>query len=321
MPESVLESFPPFIRRDWFSVGNGQQLHLAQYGNPQGIPLLYLHGGPGAGCDIGDLALFNGDQYWILLLDQRGSGQSLPFGDLAHNHLNGLICDMEAIRLALGIERWCLAGGSFGATLGLIYSGLFPERVIAQVLWALFIPSKEGIDWLYGADGAATLQPAAYRLFSGNASVAPSLTELLDSYHQGLASADENLRHHFARRWVQWELKLAGARLVLPRQLPDPVLALADIELHFARHAYFNAMSVLQRVTPRVKARSVLLQGMQDAICPAALLRDFLAGLEHAITIQSVADGGHMLNSESLFLAVTAEIHAMWSWIHQREIQ
>lgn len=315
------ESFPSFIRRDWFNVGNGQQLHLAQYGNPQGIPLLYLHGGPGAGCDIGDLALFNGDQYWILFLDQRGSGQSLPFGDLANNHLTGLISDIEAIRLALGIERWCLAGGSFGATLGLIYSGLFPERVIAQVLWALFIPSKEGLDWLYGADGAAKSQPAAYRLFNDIFPVQLSLIELLDSYHLGLASADEDVRYHFVRRWVQWELQLAGARLVLPRLLPESVLALANIELHFARHNYFNAMNVLQRVTPRVKARSVLLQGMQDAICPATLLRDFLAGLEHAITIQSVVDGGHMLNSESLFLAVTAEIHAMWSWIHQREIQ
>nr|MBP8119135.1 alpha/beta fold hydrolase [Shewanella sp.] len=263
------ESFPSFIRRDWFNVGNGQQLHLAQYGNPQGIPLLYLHGGPGAGCDIGDLALFNGDQYWILLLDQRGSGQSLPFDDLANNHLTGLISDIEAIRLALGIERWCLAGGSFGATLGLIYSGLFPERVIAQVLWALFIPSKEGLDWLYGADGAAKLQPVAYRLFNDIFPVQLSLTELLDSYHLGLASADENVRYHFARRWVQWELQLAGARLVLPRLLPESVLALANIELHFARHNYFNAMNVLQRVTPRVKARSVLLQGMQDAICPA----------------------------------------------------
>lgn len=315
------ESFPSFIRRDWFNVDNGQQLHLAQYGNPQGMPLLYLHGGPGAGCDIGDLAIFNGDQYWILLLDQRGSGQSLPFGDLANNHLTGLISDIEAIRLALGIERWCLAGGSFGATLGLIYSGLFPQRVIAQVLWALFIPSKDGIDWLYGADGAAKLQPAAYRLFSGNSRVLPSLTELLDSYHLGLASADENVRYHFARRWVQWELTLSGARLILPRQLPESVLALANIELHFARHNYFNAMNVLQRVTPRVKARSVLLQGMQDSICPAALLHDFLAGSAHGITFKAVADGRHMLNSESLFLAVTAEIHGMWSWIQQQENQ
>ncbi|MGL5048321.1 MAG: alpha/beta fold hydrolase [Shewanella sp.] len=312
------ESLPSFIRRDWFCVGNGERLHLAQYGNPQGMPLLYLHGGPGGGCGVDDLALFNGDQYWILLLDQRGAGQSLPFGNLAHNHLNGLICDIEAIRLALGIERWCLVGGSFGATLGLIYSGLFPKRVIAQVLWALFIPSKEGINWLYGADGAARLHPAAYRLFSGDSPVLPSLTELLDSYHQGLASADDNVRYQFARRWVQWELTLSGSRLILPRQLPESVLALADIELHFARHDYFNAMSVLQRVTPRVKARSVLLQGMQDTICPAALLQDFLAGLAHGITLKTVADGRHMLNSECLFLAVTAEIHGMWSWIQQQ---
>ncbi len=101
----------PFIRRDLFQVGNGQQLHVAQYGNPSGIPLLYLHGGPGAGCDVSELNIFHSEHYWILLLDQRGAGQSLPVGELAHNHLNGLICDIEMIRIRLGIARWCLAGG------------------------------------------------------------------------------------------------------------------------------------------------------------------------------------------------------------------
>lgn len=306
------KTLPGFIRRDWFSVGNGQQLHLAQYGNPRGVPLLYLHGGPGAGVDIGELALFDGDHYWILLLDQRGAGQSLPADDLVNNHLNGLIGDIEAIRLALGIDRWCLVGGSFGATLGLIYSGLFPDRVIAQVLWALFIPSPRGIAWLYGAQGAAKLLPLAYRTFCGHPQVLPSAAELFADYQLGLTSADAAVRHHYARRWIQWELALAGARIVLPRSLPEAVLALARIESHFAQHDYFNAINVLQRSMPKVTAPTVLLQGMLDAICPEALLVDFYAEYHSAaIKIQMVAYGGHMLNSEPLFWAVASAIEAM----------
>ncbi len=308
----------PFICRDWLMMGNGQQLHLAQYGNPQGIPLLYLHGGPGAGASVSELSLFNPEQYWILLLDQRGAGQSLPAGELEHNHLNGLICDIEAIRIHLGIERWCLAGGSFGATLALIYSGLFPHRVIAQVLWAIFIPSKAGIEWLYAPSGAAQLYPQAYREFA-----APSvgLADLFTHYQLGLNAQDEATRHEFARRWIQWELTLAGVPTGLPKRLATPLLALAQIELHYAKNDYFNMFSVLQRVTSQVTARTLLLQGTQDAVCPARLLAAFLAKIDnHRIQIHTIVDGGHSLNSDILSLAVTLEIQAMWTWIKRQEL-
>ncbi|MCR4534654.1 alpha/beta fold hydrolase [Shewanella xiamenensis] len=308
----------PFIRRDWLMMGSGQQLHLAQYGNPQGIPLLYLHGGPGAGTSVSELSLFNPEHYWILLLDQRGAGQSRPSGELEHNHLNGLICDIEAIRIHLGIARWCLAGGSFGATLAIIYSGLFPHRVIAQVLWALFIPSTEGIEWLYAPSGAAQLYPQAYREF-----VAPSngLANLFTQYQLGFNAQDEATRHEFARRWLQWELTLAGAPIALPRRLSAQQLALAQIELHYAQNGYFNMFSVLQRVTSQVTARTLLLQGTQDAVCPARLLATFLTKVSnHRIEIHSIVDGGHSLNSEILSLAVTLEIQAMWAWIKRQEL-
>lgn len=311
-------AFPPFIRRDWFDVGDGQRLHLAQYGDPNGIPLLYLHGGPGAGVDASELALFNGEHYWILSLDQRGAGQSLPAGELRHNHLNGLIRDIEKIRMALNIERWCLVGGSFGATLALIYSGLFPQRVIAQVLWALFIPSTAGIDWLYGGSGAARLHPQAYRDFCDNASPDQPIFE---HYRQGFTAADKAVRHQFARRWIHWELTLAGVKSVLPQRLPPELLALAKIELHYAINNYFNTLSMLQRVTSKVTARTLLLQGTQDAVCPAMLLNEFLAEVgEHNIEIRTIVEGGHSLNSEILSLAVTLEIQAMWSWINRQEL-
>jgi len=293
----------PFIRRDWLMMGSGQQLHLAQYGNPQGIPLLYLHGGPGAGTSVSELSLFNPEHYWILLLDQRGAGQSRPSGELEHNHLNGLICDIEAIRIRLGIERWCLAGGSFGATLAIIYSGLFPHRVIAQVLWALFIPSTEGIEWLYAPSGAAQLYPQAYREF-----VAPSngLANLFTQYQLGFNAQDEATRR---------------APIALPRRLSAQQLALAQIELHYAQNGYFNMFSVLQRVTSQVTARTLLLQGTQDAVCPARLLATFLTKVSnHRIEIHSIVDGGHSLNSEILSLAVTLEIQAMWAWIKRQEL-
>ncbi|MCD8475383.1 MAG: alpha/beta fold hydrolase [Shewanella fodinae] len=142
------------LSRQWLDVGDGHLLHLLQYGNPDGIPLLFLHGGPGSGCHTSDLALFDLQRFRMLLLDQRGAGLSQPSARLAYNDVLHLLTDIERLRHWLGLERWCLAGGSFGATLGLIYSGLCPQRVLAQCYWGVFVPSTAGRSWLYGSQGA-----------------------------------------------------------------------------------------------------------------------------------------------------------------------
>ncbi len=115
----------PFAR-DWLEVGGGHRLYLAQFGNPEGIPLLYLHGGPGAGCNLEELALFDLRRFRLLFLDQRGAGLSRSEKGLAQNHFQGLLDDLESVRKALRLPRWCLAGGSFGATLGLVYGRFIP---------------------------------------------------------------------------------------------------------------------------------------------------------------------------------------------------
>ncbi|QYJ79101.1 alpha/beta fold hydrolase [Shewanella acanthi] len=313
---AIAQHLPAFIRRDWFSVGNGQQLHLAQFGNPKGIPLLYLHGGPGAGVDVSELTLFAPEQFWILLLDQRGAGQSQPSAELEHNHLNGLICDIETIRQQLGIERWCLVGGSFGATLALVYSGLFPERVIAQVLWALFIPSQNGIEWLYGKTGAAKLFPHNYSEFTGGAL---SLELLFEDYRARLNSPEPRICYDAARRWLQWELTLADLPTLLPLRLSSVLLSLARIQLHFVANNYFNMFDVLQRVIPKIGARTLLFQGTADAICPPHLLEAFLGQITSPnIEVRSLIEGGHSLKSEAISLAVMLEIKAMGDWVKQQ---
>ncbi len=266
---------------------------------------------------MSELNIFHSEHYWILLLDQRGAGQSLPVGELEHNHLNGLICDIEVIRIRLGIARWCLAGGSFGATLALVYSGLFPHRVIAQLLWGPFIPSQAGLDWLYGSLGAARLYPRAYCEFVGTLGAAPSALEVLQLYRKGLHSQDAETQALFARRWLKWELNLVGVPCGLPRRLPPRLFALAQIEQHYAMHNYFNMFSVLQRAIPRITSRTLLLQGGNDAVCPSHLLNTFIETFAvHRFELTILADAGHSLQCDRLSLGVSLAFERLYHEIN-----
>ncbi len=170
------QALPAFLRRDWIDVGDGHVLHLAQYGNPNGIPLLYLHGGPGGGCAGEELKLFDRDSFRILMLDQRGAGRSRPKGELRHNDLQCLLRDIEAVRLKLNIESWCVVGGSYGATLGFIYSGLFPDSVISQVFWGYLCQVMRGL--------AGYMAPMEHRTYSLKSISHLPLTKLLHVHYR-----------------------------------------------------------------------------------------------------------------------------------------
>ncbi|NMH66292.1 alpha/beta fold hydrolase [Shewanella salipaludis] len=300
------------IRRDWLAVGEGHELHLAQYGNPKGVPLLYLHGGPGAGCSVDELSLFDGRRFRILLLDQRGAGLSRPSGELAHNDLEALLADIEKVRLWLGVRRLCLVGGSFGATLGLIYSGRHPDRVLAQVYWGLFIPSRAGLEWLYGQEGAAVRFPQAYGALLGE-SDCDSAAALIAHYYAGVTRAAADTRLAYVRRWLEWELALALPGAVVPRSLlaQARAQALARIELHFAHQGYFAANEHLFEIWAGITAQTQILQANQDWVCPPHLARQFQRLMpQPRISYREVA-GHHLLADNLTQLQVRAAIAAM----------
>lgn len=306
-----------FLRRDWLDVGQGHQLHLAQYGNPNGIPVLYLHGGPGAGCHEEELRIFNLSNYRVFLLDQRGAGLSQARNYLRNNDLQGLVADIERVRHWLECDALCLAGGSFGATLGLIYSALNPKNVLAQVYWGVFSPSDHGRDWLYGSQGAARHFADAYRQFVGvTAADGTCVDALLSDYHLGLHRGAGQQLASYVQAWLQWEQALA-----LPKgyhALPAHVTAedgaerLARIELHYAQQHYFEAQILLKSYLARVTAPTRVLQGEHDWVCPPQFLAQYQSLFSNPVfTYQVVNQGYHSLADISMFSAVSRAVSDM----------
>lgn len=293
------------IRHDRLSVDGTHKIYLAQFGNPEGLPILYLHGGPGAGCYLEELKLFDLNRYRVLLLDQRGCGHSLPQGCLQDNNLTALLEDIEKVRQWLNIDSWYMAGGSFGATLGLIYSGLYPQRVKSQVYWGAFIPSKDAVQWLYGQQGAALEFPNEYRRFSQGIGVQASTVELFQLYHQGMHHQDPSVKQHFIHRWIKWEARLAlpdrFLRFVDEQRAED----LAKTELHFALNDYFDAERLLAKVTPKIKAPTYLLQGENDWVCPYKFVKSYQHRFSNTqIKYHLVLGGNHSLDNQAMCHAV-----------------
>jgi proline iminopeptidase len=139
-------------------VDNGHCLYVEECGNPHGIPAVFVHGGPGAGCETYHRRFFDPARYRIVLFDQRGCGRSTPHAGLQGNTTQALVADMETIRQRLGIERWLVFGGSWGSTLGLVYAETHPERVLALVLRGIFLCRPRDIRWFY-QDGASFILP------------------------------------------------------------------------------------------------------------------------------------------------------------------
>lgn len=129
-------------------------LYVEESGNPAGLPVLYCHGGPGFGCDANNRRYFDPEIYRIILFDQRGAGQSTPFGSIENNFTQALVSDMEKIRCYLGIDRWLLFGGSWGSTLALVYAETFPERILALIVRGIFLARSADIQWFFGGGGA-----------------------------------------------------------------------------------------------------------------------------------------------------------------------
>ncbi len=305
---------PLLIRHDWLDVGSGHKLFLAQYGDPKGIPVLYLHGGPGEGCCGEELSLFLDEDFHIYLLDQRGAGRSRADELLANNDLLNLLQDIEKVRNWAEVDRWCLIGGSFGATLGYLYSCIYPSRVISQIYWGMFIPSKQGVTWLYGLDGAAQLFPKKYHQFNPN-----NVTELALLFEQGFNHGHYNIRDTFITRWLTWELALAIPDVDIDMINLESGRALARIGLHFIKHDYFGAYALLQRVSMEVLAPTVIFQGSQDWVCPASLVDDFFVHYgPPKLRSRVVEHGSHTFRDDRMRTAIMTAVSQMARYARYR---
>ncbi len=265
----LFPAIDPFDQR-MMDTGDGHRVYVEQCGNPGGIPVIVLHGGPGGGCSPAMRRYFDPADYRIVLFDQRGCGRSRPHASVEANTTWHLVADIERIREALGVARWVVFGGSWGATLALIYAQRHPERVAYLILRGVFLMTRAELDWFYGG-GAGQFFPDQWERF-----VAPipadERADLIEAYHRRLFSGDLPLETRLARTWAHWENALAsieheGAGGESPA---DYARAFARLENHYFRHGGFLERDgqILQDIAQIAEIPATIVQGRYDMICP-----------------------------------------------------
>ncbi|HET9122483.1 MAG TPA: prolyl aminopeptidase [Acidiferrobacteraceae bacterium] len=248
-------------------------LYVEESGNPNGLPVLFVHGGPGAGCESWHRRFFDPARYRILLFDQRGAGRSLPHAELAANTTSALVQDMERIRQKLGIDRWLLFGGSWGSTLSLVYAQTHPERVRGLILRGIFLCRPEEIRWFY-QDGAHWLFPDYWEPYRDLIPPAER-QDFVAAYYRRLTGSDAAVMRAAARAWALWEARTSS---LLPRpELIDhfgareTALALARIECHYFQHDSFLRPNQILQDSVRLRGiPGVIVHGRYDVVCPLA---------------------------------------------------
>lgn len=286
-------------------VSGGHELYVETCGNPDGRPVIVLHGGPGAGCSPIMRRFFDPKLYRIVLFDQRGAGKSRPSGSLQNNTSWDLVEDIEKIRTRLGIDDWLVFGGSWGSTLALLYAQTHPDRVRAMILRGVFTMTQSELDWFYGG-GAGRFYPEAWSDFM---SPIPEeeRADLIHAYHQRLIEGTEAEQMRFARPWVRWESSTAVLRP--PRSAP-PVnggyaRAFARIEAHyFVNKGWLERDDqIMARVDRIARIPGVVVQGRYDVICPPHIAYG-LTEAWPASELVIIDDAGHALSEPGITSAL-----------------
>jgi proline iminopeptidase len=245
-------------------------MYWEEAGNPRGTPILFLHGGPGAGCTADHRRFFDPQFYRIILYDQRGAGRSTPLGEIRNNTTQLLIEDIERLRRFLDVERWFLFGGSWGSTLALAYGEAHPDCCLGFILRGIFLGRRDEVDWfLYGMQ---RFFPEAWRAFSGHIPEAER-TDLLTAFHRRLTNPDPLVHQPAARVWSSYEGSCSSLQ---PNSVPvkhfasDQVaLGLARIEAHYFVNEIFLADNALLAGIDKIRRLPcVIVQGRYDMVCP-----------------------------------------------------
>lgn len=289
----LTELYPPAepLRHGWLSVGGVHQIYWEEAGNPSGVPVLFLHGGPGAGCAPVHRRFFDPSHYRIILLDQRGAGRSTPNADISDNHTPALIADLEALRQHLCVERWLVFGGSWGSTLALCYGEAHPQRCLGFVLRGIFLFTKEEVDWFMQMMGRVF--PEAGRMFRDF--IPPGERhDLLKAYYQRLIDPNPRIHLPAAQCWCTYE-ESCSRLMVEPGEprMSSAVLAMARIEAHYMMHKGFIEEGQILRQIHRLHGLpATIVQGRYDMVCPIASA-DALARAWPGSAYHIVPDAGH----------------------------
>ena len=246
-------------------------LWIEESGNPEGIPVVFLHGGPGAACEPFQRRFFDPERYRIILFDQRGCGRSTPHAELVDNTTQHLVEDLETIRRQLKIEKWLVFGGSWGSTLALAYAETHAHCISGLILRGIFLCRKRDIHWFY-QDGASYLYPD---LWENYINIIPEgeRHDLVSAFYQRLTSSDKNKRIEAAHAWSIWE---GGTSNLVPKDSviehfsdPHTALSLARIECHyFVNHSFMRDNQLIEQSYKLQDIPGVIVHGRYDVVCP-----------------------------------------------------
>jgi len=282
-------------------------LYYEQSGNPDGLPVVFLHGGPGGGTVPVYRQFFDPAAYRIVLFDQRGAGRSTPHANLEDNTTWHLVADIERLREHLGIENWVVFGGSWGSTLALAYAQTHPARARALVLRGIFLCRRKEIRWFY-QEGASAIFPDVWEQYE-KVIPASERDDFLSAYHRRLTSDDEAVRLEAARAWSVWEGSTSklfpDSSLIEHFGEPHMALSLARIECHyFVNDAFFETENWLIENVGKIRhIPSVIVQGRYDVVCPMMSAWELHRAWPEA-DLQVIADAGHSATEPGIVSAL-----------------
>ncbi len=292
--QTLYPEIKPYARHE-LAVTEPHVLYVDESGYAQGLPVVFIHGGPGAGCDAMSRRFFNPNLYRIITFDQRGCGRSTPHASLDNNTTWDLVADLERIREHLGIDKWVLFGGSWGSTLALAYAQTHPERVHGLLLRGIFLCRPQDFQWFY-QEGASRMFPDYWEDYLAPIP-ADERGDLISAFYKRLTGQDQIAQMHAAKAWSTWEGRTATLR-------PNPqvverfsdshrALSIARIECHyFVNNAFLGADQLLRDMPKIAHLPGLIVHGRYDVICPL----DNAYALHQAwpnSELQIIRDAGH----------------------------
>lgn len=309
---TLYPSIKPYVTHH-IDVDELHTLYIEEVGNPQGLPVVFLHGGPGTGCAPYHRQFFDPEVYRIVLFDQRGCGKSTPHASLQNNTSWDLVNDIELIREHLQIDQWAVFGGSWGSTLGLLYAQTHPERVNGLILRGIFLARESDVRWFY-QQGASRLFPDYWENF-----IEPipegERDDLITAYYHQLTGEDEMQKMRAARAWSGWEGMTATLQtddsLIKSFSASFTALSIARIECHYFMHqCWLRPNQIIEDIEKIRHIPAWLVHGRYDVICPVEQAWELSSAWPEA-QLSIIADAGHAAVEPGIMDALINATHAL----------